>query len=104
FLFVHKPVYSYRKPKEKPDKELLNLINEFKIDAVFSGHEHVFNKNAEESTVYFITGVSGQRPYFSPEEGGYQGFMIIDIKKDSWVYHMINIDGQVVKEKEYDFK
>ena len=103
FIFVHKPVYSY-KNDEKPDEELVNLINEYKIDAVFSGHEHVFNKIEEGATVYFITGVSGSRPYFYPEEGGYQGFMIIDIKKDSWVYHMINIAGQVVEEKEYDFK
>jgi len=116
FVFVHPPVYSYLNPdcitdgsehvafsSKKNQDYLRELFKKFKVDAVFSGHEHMYHRESHDGTEYIITGCSGAYPYVSAEEGGFYHFLKIDIKPDSWILTVIDENGQVLSENEIVF-
>jgi hypothetical protein len=98
FIFIHKPVYSYLHPKEEKDEQLIGLINEYKVDGVFSGHEHLYNSRTAGKVEYIITGPSGSRPYVSPEEGGITGYLIVDLNEENWTYRFFDENGELFDE------
>lgn len=66
FVFVHRPIYrskimqldkGMRYGRDKP--EIASLLNNIGTDVVFSGHEHIFQKNKKDNVTYFITGGGG---------------------------------------------
>jgi len=104
FIFIHKPVYSYMYPEtDKENKELADLIYKYKVDAVFSGHEHLFYKKQIEDTVFIISGCSGSMPYVPAEEGGFYHYLIINVDKSSWTYQVFKSDGKLYSEETVEF-
>ncbi|MCD4731153.1 MAG: metallophosphoesterase [Bacteroidales bacterium] len=63
FLFMHRPVFPQGQHANSPlsnSNELHQLfLDHPKIRAVFSGHEHMFNKNQKDGLMYIITGGGG---------------------------------------------
>jgi hypothetical protein len=98
FIFIHKPVYSHLHPKEKKDEKLIELINKYKVDGVFSGHEHLYNSRTVGKVEYIITGPSGSRPYVPPEEGGVTGYLIVDLNDENWTYRFFDVNGELFDE------
>lgn len=111
FVFLHPPVYSILNPECITDGSLhvafsdienqnylRYLFNEFKVDGVFSGHDHLFNRQKISHTTYIITGCSGAYPYVSEDEGGFYHFLIIEIKNNNWICKVIDVDGKPVEE------
>lgn len=110
FIFLHPPVYSILNPEcitdgslhiAFSDKENQNylryLFNEFKVDGVFSGHEHLFDKQEISNTIYIITGGSGANLHVSKYRGGFYHFLIIEIENNSWICKIIDIDGELIE-------
>lgn len=90
FFFLHRPVYrseamqrdlTGKYGRDRPD--LAALLEGLGADAVFCGHEHVFDKRETERTTYVITGGGGGKliPVY-----GYHHFLRITVspKKRSW--------------------
>lgn len=116
FVFLHPPVYSYLNPDcitngskkisfsdKKNQNDIRKLFKDNNIDGVFSGHEHMFNMQKEGNTEYIITALSGAEPYVSKEEGGFYHFCMIDVKENSWVLKVMDVNGKLVEEKETNF-
>lgn len=116
FVFLHTPVYSILNPEcitdgslhiAFSDKENQNylryLFNEFKVDGVFSGHEHLFNRQKISNTIYIITGCSGAYPHVSKCEGGFYHFLIIEVKNNNWICKVIDVDGKLIEKVSITF-
>ena len=63
FIFMHQPLFPQGKHKGEDLKNANELHQLFlkhkKIGAVFSGHDHMFNKYARDGIVYITTGGGG---------------------------------------------
>jgi len=116
FVFLHPPVYSFLNPDcitdgskkisfsdKKNQDDIRKLFKDNNIDGVFSGHEHMFHMQKEGNTEYVITALSGADPYVSKEEGGFYHFLIIDVKENSWVLKVMDVNGNLVEENEINF-
>jgi 3',5'-cyclic AMP phosphodiesterase CpdA len=114
FVFVHPPPYSFLNPSTESSKHLAfsdienqNHIREIfeqnRVDAVFSGHEHLYHKEIRSVTHYVITALSGEYPYFPDEEGGFYHYVRIDIEKEGWLYTVIDIEGKIRYQEEISF-
>jgi UDP-2,3-diacylglucosamine pyrophosphatase LpxH len=116
FIFIHPPVYSFLNPdcitdgsihvafsSKKNQDYIRELFKKFKVDGVFSGHEHMYNKHDHDGTEYIITGCSGAYPYTSEDEGGFYHFLKIEVKSDSWILNVINRDGNLYYKEEISF-
>jgi 3',5'-cyclic AMP phosphodiesterase CpdA len=86
FIFMHHPLY----PQGKHSGE--NLVNaddlhqlflkHQKIRAVFSGHDHIFNKYVKDGMVYITTG-GGGAPLYPGYGGDYHHFVKVSFYEDS---------------------
>jgi UDP-2,3-diacylglucosamine pyrophosphatase LpxH len=116
FVFVHPPVYSYLNPDcitdgskfisftdKKNQNDIRKLFKDNNVDGVFSGHEHMFHMQKEGNIEYVITGLSGAEPYVSEKEGGFYHFCMIDVKENSWVLKVMDINGNLKEENEINF-
>jgi len=116
FIFIHTPVYSVLNPDTITDgtkhvafssKKNLNYVREllrkYKVDGVFSGHEHMYNKQFHDGTTFIITALSGEYPFVPAEEGGFQHFCKIDIKHDSWVLSVIDSENKLNYQEEIKY-
>ena len=116
FIFIHPPPYSYLNPdcitdgslhvafsSKKNQDHIRRLFREYRVDAVFSGHEHMYNRQVHDGTEYIITGCSGAYPYASEEEGGFYHFLKIEVKKDSWTLNVIDSKGELFSSEEILF-
>ena len=102
FVFLHRPLYSFMhteddgtgqpfSSKENRD-ELAELFTSHGIEAVFSGHEHLFNYNYRDGVKYFITGCAGAFPYVSEEKGGFFHYLVVEISKEEVNYRLFRLD------------
>lgn len=116
FVFLHPPVYSYLNPDcitdgskkisfsdKKNQDDIRKLFKDNNLDGVFSGHEHMFRMQKEGNTEYVITALSGAKPYVSKEKGGFYHFLMIDVKENSWVLKVMDINGKLIEENEINF-
>jgi hypothetical protein len=116
FVFLHPPVYSVLNPdcvtdgslhvafssKENQDY-IRELLKKFKVDGVFSGHEHLFNKKKVDDTEYIITAGAGAPLYASKEKGGFYHYLKIDIKENSWVCNVMDKNENLIDKVEISF-
>ena len=103
FVIIHPPIYSYMYPDKDNYNYLRQLIDINKVDVVFSGHEHLYNKQIRGDTTFIITGCSGAFPYVPKEEGGFYHFLIIDVSKNYWKLNVFDIDGELVESEEITY-
>ncbi len=108
FIFMHRPLYSVMNPTGDPSKHLSfvdkkneatvkKLVEKYRVEAVFSGHEHFFNFQKINGVNYFITGCSGSSPYTDEKHGGFPHFLLVNVKPTTIIYHVITAKGQQIK-------
>jgi 3',5'-cyclic AMP phosphodiesterase CpdA len=106
--YFHHPLYSNGKT-HGPDLDLRSrltpLFRKYGVNAVFSGHEHVYERIApEDSIYYFILGNSGKimnHDFKSTEkmEKGFdtdEGFMIVEVSGDKLYFQTISRAGKTI--------
>jgi len=120
-IFSHYPPYLY-KPEEPSNydnidqparKWLLDLIEEYKVEAFFAGHVHqFFYKKHGETDIYNLLSTCNLRQDFanifrveSPEEYGRNdaaklGYCIVDVYEDGHVARIYRSYGHTLKEGE----
>jgi acid phosphatase type 7 len=86
FLLMHQSPYPQGKHSGENLKNADDLHQLFlkygKIRAIFSGHDHLFNKYVKDSLVYITTGGGGS-PLYSGYGGDYHHFLKVTFYEDS---------------------
>jgi len=77
---------------KKNRDELAELFALYDVDAVFCGHEHLFNYNYQNGVRYFITGCAGAFPYVSEEEGGFFHYLVTEVDGEQVRYGLLRPD------------
>jgi predicted phosphodiesterase len=106
--YFHHPLYSNGRT-HGPDldlrSQLIPLFRQYEVNAVFSGHEHAYERiKPVESIYYFILGNSGKLVThdFRSSEGMEKGFdtdrtfMLVEITGDKLYFQTISRAGQTI--------
>ena len=86
FVFMHHPLF----PKEAKEGwadaanriDVHNLFVKYGVKHVFSGHEHLYYKSVHDGINYYVTGGAGAPTDASPEDGGFQHFILFEVDGD----------------------
>ncbi len=105
FVFLHHPLYIEagkgrhsgdsldRYPKERDRLEA--LFAKSKVDAVFCGHEHFYQRKTVDGVTHIITGGGGAPLYEKDEEGGFNHFVLVTVDKDKVHGTVIDLHGKI---------
>ncbi|MEW6189431.1 MAG: metallophosphoesterase [Actinomycetota bacterium] len=91
FVFMHRPLYSIMNPQSKRGRhmpftdirnrdQIRELMRKYRVDVVFAGHEHFFNKQVHDGITYIITGCAGAFPYTDEGHGGFRHYVLVEVK------------------------
>ena len=105
FIFLHHPLYtdldkghhshdSLDKYPESRDR-LKALLMRSKVDAVFAGHEHYYQRKVIDGVMQIITGGGGAPLYDSEEDGGFYHYTRVTVDGDKVSGEVVDIDGKV---------
>jgi acid phosphatase type 7 len=105
FVFLHHPLYtdlgkghhahdSIDKYPESRDR-LEALFAKFKVDAVFSGHEHYYERRIVDGFPHIITGGGGAPMYDKEEYGGFNHFVQVTVDGDRVSAEVVDINGKL---------
>jgi hypothetical protein len=105
--YFHHPLYSDGR-SHGPDLDLRSrlgpLFQRYGVNAVFSGHEHVYERlQPQNSTLYFVMGNSGKlMPHdIRPEQTDKafdtdRAFMLVEISDDGLYFQVVSRAGQTI--------
>jgi 3',5'-cyclic AMP phosphodiesterase CpdA len=105
FVFLHHPLYTeHRKghhsgdcldqyPAQRDQLEALFVKN--KVDAVFAGHEHFYQRKTVDGISHIITGGGGAPMYVKDEEGGFYHYVLITVDGDKVSGEVVDINGKI---------
>jgi 3',5'-cyclic AMP phosphodiesterase CpdA len=105
FVFLHHPLYtdlgkghhahdSLDRYPESRDR-LESLFAKHKVDVVFAGHEHYYQRRMVDGIVHVITGGGGAPMYDREEDGGFFHFVRVTVDGDTVSGEVIDINGKV---------
>lgn len=105
FVFLHHPLYtdlgkghhahdSIDKYPEGRDR-LEALFAKSRVDAVFSGHEHYYERRTVDGFPHIITGGGGAPMYDKEEYGGFNHFVQVTVDGDRVTAEVVDINGKV---------
>jgi hypothetical protein len=60
----------------------MKLCQEYKVDMVFSGHEHIFKEESFGGVRYIISGGGGMLLYLSESAGGFPHYIVVRVRGD----------------------
>jgi len=105
FVFLHHPLYTdlgkghhaHDSIDKYPDSRdrLEALLAKFKVDAVFAGHEHYYERRAVDGIIHIITGGGGAPIYDKEEYGGFNHFVQVTVDGDKVNAEVVDISGKV---------
>lgn len=103
FLFMHQPLYPQGRHKgedlSNADELHQLFLKHQKIRAVFSGHDHMFNKYVKDGMIYLTTGGGGGISY-SGYGGDYHHFVKVSFFSDTLRINVKTIDifNEIIEE------
>ncbi len=87
-LLLHHPIYSSgHHGNDFKSKDLMQLIQKYKVKLVFSGHDHIYERSFHEATYYIVTGGAGAPLYNKVKENPYSQYF-------SSTYHYCVLENQ----------
>ena len=105
FVFLHHPLYTdlgkghhaHDSVDAYPDSRdrLEALFAKFKVDAVFAGHEHYYERRTVDGIIHIITGGGGAPIYDKEEYGGFNHFVQVTVDGDKVSAEVVDISGKV---------
>ena len=75
----------------KAASEFIQLVADYKVDAVFSGHIHMYNRLDIQGIPYFITAGAGASLYAPPESGGFYHYLRCRVNGDQISYEVVKL-------------
>jgi 3',5'-cyclic AMP phosphodiesterase CpdA len=105
FIFVHHPLFpepgrgkhhgnSLDRYKSERDK-LHRLFMQYKVTAVFAGHEHLYLRKNVDGIQYVITGGGGAPLYARDEDGGFHHYALVTVDGDKVGVEVVDVNGKV---------
>ena len=83
FVFMHHPLFPKVKKEGVADADrvatLHGLFVQYGVKNVISGHEHLLYHSDHDGITYWVTGGSGAPTDASPEDGGYQHYLLFTV-------------------------
>lgn len=107
-VFFHHPIYSsgrYAMSSAARRLILEHVLIDHQVDAVFAGHEHVYERMVPQTGVmHFVVGASGSVRVGDLQPSSYQAkgydrdlsFMLIEIAGDAMYFRAVNRVGEVI--------
>jgi len=105
FVFLHHPLYTdlgkghhaHDSIDKYPDSRdrLEALFVKCRVDAVFAGHEHYYEKRTVDNVLYIITGGGGAPVYDKEEYGGFNHFVQVSVDGDKVSAEVVDVHGKV---------
>ncbi|MBI4974930.1 MAG: metallophosphoesterase [Candidatus Omnitrophica bacterium] len=92
FIVAHKAPFSpYQQSWYRPELSpwsyrFMKLCEAYKIDAVFSGHEHIFKAQKFGGVKYITTGGGGMLTHFPSADGGFLHYLVVRVYGDYFDY------------------
>jgi len=81
FVFLHKPVVTYEGGDTLGNAEQLRkMFAEYRVTAVFQGHDHTYYYRRIEGVDYYVTGGAGAPLYVRAEAGGVHHYLLVTVK------------------------
>lgn len=102
FIFFHKPFWRYEyENKRLKEFPLHQIFKKYKVNYVFSGHDHFYTYLFYDSIHYFQVGPSGSRYkiYFDEKEGAFQNYLFCKVEKNQVIIAVIKPGSIFPKEK-----
>jgi 3',5'-cyclic AMP phosphodiesterase CpdA len=105
FVFLHHPLFPDknkgkhygnsldRYPKERD--ALQALFVKSKVTMVFTGHEHLYLRNAVDGMQHIIAGGAGAPLYADEKDGGFHHFIMVTVNGDAVRAETVDIQGAV---------
>ncbi len=105
FVFLHHPLYTNagkgrhagdcidKYPSER--NRLQTLFMKSRVDAVFSGHEHFYQRTNVDGIAHIITGGGGAPIYINDDIGGFHHFVQVTVEGDRVHAEVVDINGEV---------
>ncbi len=105
FVFLHHPLYtdlgkghhahdSLDKYPESRDK-LHALFLKYRVTAVFSGHEHYYERRSVDGIFYVITGGGGAPIYDKEEYGGFNHYIVVSVDGEKVSAEVVDLNAKV---------
>lgn len=88
FVIMHKPPLSpYQQSWYRPELsawpyKFMKLCEKYKVDIVFTGHEHMFRKSSYGGVRYVTTGGAGMPMEIPTSDGGYHHYIAVRVLGD----------------------
>ena len=105
FVFLHHPLYTdlgkghhaHDSIDKYPDSRdrLEALFAKSRVDAVFAGHEHYYERRTVDGIIHVITGGGGAPIYDKEEYGGFNHFVQVTVDGDKVSAEVVDINGKV---------
>jgi 3',5'-cyclic AMP phosphodiesterase CpdA len=105
FVFLHHPLYTdpgkghhaHDSMDRYPESRnmLGALLAKYRVDAVFAGHEHYYERRAVDGVLYIITGGGGAPIYDKEEYGGYNHFVQVTVDGGKVSAEVVDVNGKV---------
>lgn len=105
FVFLHHPLYTDpgkgnhsgnsldRYPEDRDRLEA--LLVKSKVDAVFCGHEHFYQRKTVDGITHIITGGGGAPLYGKDGDGAFNHFVLVRVDNDRVSGEVIDMNGKV---------
>jgi 3',5'-cyclic AMP phosphodiesterase CpdA len=105
FVFLHHPLYTDpgkghhahdsmdRYPESRNMLEA--LLAKYKVDAVFAGHEHYYDRRTVDGFLHIVTGGGGAPIYDMEEYGGFNHFVQVTVDGDKVSGEVVDVNGKV---------
>lgn len=97
FVVAHKPPISpylqswYRQELNPWSRRFMKLCEEYKVDIVFCGHEHMFSEKTFGGVKYITSGGGGMLTHFPAYDGGYLHYLVVRVSGDYVDYEVRRI-------------
>ena len=105
FVFLHHPLYTEQGKgrhagdsldKHPKDRDRLEaLLVKSRVDAVFAGHEHFYQRKSVDGITHIITGGGGAPLYGDEKDGAYYHYIYITVDGDEARAEVVDINGKV---------
>lgn len=99
FVAMHQPLFPVSVHRGSsldaypPYRDRLHLLfARYKVSAVFTSHEHLYNHQERDGVHYFISGGGGAPLYAEPQNGGFYHYLLVKCTQDSYVVEVKRLD------------
>lgn len=99
FVLIHRPLFPVDGHIGKSmdafpeDRDALHqLFKAFRVNAVISGHEHLYHSMEKDSIRYIISGGGGKQLYASEKKGGFHHFLLLKIQDKKIDFSVIKLE------------